>query len=503
MSVTVGTIILKSKTNILLIFNMQRICILLLLFSFGCGQKKAHNKLPAEFPNIIYILADDLGYGDIGLYGQKKFSTPHIDALGISGIKFNRHYSGSTVCAPSRSALMTGYHTGHTPIRGNKEIRPEGQHPLADSVYTLAEMLKEKGYTTGAFGKWGLGYPGSEGDPLNQGFDTFYGYNCQRLAHNYYPHYLWSDDRKITLMENRDSLTGTYAPLLIQEQLLKFIEANRDRPFFAFVPSVVPHAELAVPEEYLALFRDKFLPEKTYEGCDPGCRNFKTGGYASQLEAHAAFAGMVHLLDIQVSEIVRFIESLGLRENTVIIFTSDNGPHLEGGADPDYFDSNGPLKGYKRDLYEGGIRVPMLVSWPGHFKQGRSTDHVSAFWDIFATLNHLTGGDEVYGDGISFLPELMGQEQTAHEFLYWEFPEKWATPAQALIIDEKWKAIRRRQEGRWLDIELYNLDIDPGEMNNISVEYPEILARAEQLLTDQHNRSVIEDWWLEGIDDTK
>ena len=255
-------------------------------------------------PNIIYILADDLGYGDLSSYGQEKFNTPNVDALATSGIKFINHYSGSTVCAPSRSVLMTGQHTGHTPIRGNKEIHPEGQQPIADEVVTLAEALKSSGYATGIFGKWGLGYPGSEGEPIKQGFDTFYGFNCQRMGHNYYPYHLWNNDIKVVLEGNTGGKEEDYAPALIHEQTLAFIEKNKDRPFFAYIPSIIPHAELKVPEQYLKKYQGKFGKEKPYEGCDWGCIDYKKGGYGSQSEPHAAFAAMIHLLDYQVGEIV-------------------------------------------------------------------------------------------------------------------------------------------------------------------------------------------------------
>ncbi|PCE65798.1 arylsulfatase [Sediminicola luteus] len=442
------------------------------------------------YTNIIYILADDLGYADLSCYGQTKFKTPHIDALASNGIRFTQHYSGSTVCAPSRSALMTGLHTGHTPIRGNKEVRPEGQHPIGDEVTTLAEILKTKGYATGAFGKWGLGYPGSEGDPMNQGFDRFYGYNCQRIGHNYYPYHMWDNDTKVMLPKNEGDKEGSYGPNLIHEQTLKFIEDNKDRPFFAYVPSIIPHAELKVPEAYLAKYRGKLEPEKHYKGCDAGCKHYKTGGYGSQPESHATFAAMIHLLDEQVGEIVAKVKELGLEKNTLIIFTSDNGPHLEGGADPDYFDSNGPLKGYKRDLYEGGIRVPMIASWPGTITPAQTTDHVSAFWDVLPTLAELSGAtvtDTV--DGISFLPTLIGREQSQHDYLYWEFPVKNAKAAQAVLIDGKWKAIRKFKNGAFTPLEIYDISTDIGENIDLAESQPELVSKALDLIEEAHEDS--------------
>ena len=433
-------------------------------------------------PNIIYILADDLGYGDLSVYGQKKFQTPNIDKLAAHGMLFTQHYSGSTVCAPSRSALMTGMHTGHTVVRGNYGIMPEGQFPIPDSSLTIAEVLKKAGYSSGAFGKWGLGYPGSEGDPNNQGFDTFYGYNCQTIGHNYYPYHLWSNQDSIVLPQNSGTKKGIYAPSLIHEKTLQFIEENKDRPFFAYVPSIIPHAELVAPEEVLNRFRGKYLPEKVYKGIDEGPK-YKIGGYGSQTESHAAFAAMVSILDEQVGEIVQKVNDLGIADNTIIIFTSDNGPHLEGGADPDYFDSNGLLKGYKRDLYEGGIRVPMMVKWPKKIKPGTVTGHVSAFWDVFPTLAEIAGIRETPDlDGISLLPTLLGKstEQKEHEYLYWEFHEKGGR--QAVRMGD-WKAVKynvlQNPDAR---IELYDLSKDTGEENNLAADFPEVVAEMESIL---------------------
>ncbi len=468
-----------------------------LLIQVAC-KSKAKDEGPASqkrLPNIIYILADDLGYGDLSCYGQTKFSTPNIDALAANGIKFIQHYSGSTVCAPSRSALMTGQHTGHTPIRGNKEVRPEGQHPIADEVITMAEVLQQQGYATGAFGKWGLGYPGSEGDPVKQGFDRFYGFNCQRIGHNYYPYHLWSDDQKIMLKANEGDKEGAYAPQLIHEQTLAFIEANKDHPFFAYVPSIIPHAELKVPENYMAKYRGKLEPEKSHQGCDPGCTHYKIGGYGSQPEAHAAFAGMIHLLDEQVGEIVAKVKALGIEDNTLIIFTSDNGPHLEGGADPDYFDSNNIYRGYKRDLYEGGIRVPMIASWPGQITPGTTTDHASAFWDVLPTMAELSGATLSQPiDGISFVPTLLGKDQPKHDYLYWEFHANNNKTAQAVLMDDHWKAIRKVKHKAFTPIELYDLRSDPGEQQDLASNHPELVEKAMTIIEKEHVDSPVERW---------
>lgn len=440
-------------------------------------------------PNIIYILADDLGYGDLSSFGQQRFQTPNLDALANGGMILSQHYAGTTVCAPSRSSLMTGLHTGHTPIRGNKRIPPEGQQPLPTESLTIAEKLKTAGYINGAFGKWGLGGPGSIGAPENQGFDNFFGYLSQTLAHNYYPYHLWDNDQKVMLPQNEGKQEGVYAPNLIHDKALAFIEENKDTNFFLFYPSVIPHAELFAPEEYMAKYRGKFLPEKVYEGNDDGER-YRLGPYGSQPESHAAFAAMVDLLDQQVGEIVAKVKALGLAENTIIIFSSDNGPHLEGGADPDYFDSNGPLTGYKRDLYEGGIRVPTIANWPNKIKAGTQSEHISAFWDLYPTLCDLAGLSIEPGlDGISFLPTLLGEEQAAHEYLYWEFHEKGGRQA---VRKGKWKAVKYdifKQPGKML--ELYDLSNDIGEQNDIATQHPEVVKEMEEILSSARIESTV------------
>ncbi len=437
-------------------------------------------------PNIIYILADDLGYGDISLTTQVKFRTPNIDALAKGGMFFTQHYSGSTVCAPSRSSLMTGLHTGHTFIRGNKEVLPEGQYPMDSTAVTVAELLKSNGYVTGAFGKWGLGYPGSEGDPNNQGFDEFYGYNCQRIGHSYYPYHLWHNQEKEILEGNKLKQTDTYAPELIHEKALAFIEKNKDKSFFLYYPSIIPHAELAAPERLMEKFRSTFSPEKSYMGVDEGER-YKNGGYGSQKEPHTAFAAMISLLDEQVGEIRAKVEELGIAENTIIIFTSDNGPHLEGGADPDFFNSNSNLRGYKRDLYEGGIRVPMIAYWPEKIKPGTTSSHISAFWDFMPTICEIAQLETPNSDGISFLPELLGKPQREHSYLYWEFHE--GGGRQAVRYGD-WKGVRLNMSNNPdAPIELYNLKTDPGERKNVAIENPELIEKIKAIMNESHSAS--------------
>lgn len=456
----------------------------------------------SDQPNIVFILADDLGYGDLSCYGQTHFKTPHLDQLASEGMRFTQHYSGSTVCAPSRSVLITGLHTGHTPIRGNKEIQPEGQHPLPAETKTLAKQLQSAGYATGVFGKWGLGYPGSEGEPLAQGFDRFYGYNCQRLGHHYYPLHLWDDSEQIELSDNADGANGQYAPHLIHQETLAFIEEHQAEPFFCFVASIIPHAELIAPEELMTKHLGRYGEEVPYAGTDDGPM-FRLGPYQSQSHPKAAFAAMVELLDQQVGDIVATLERLGLRENTLIIFSSDNGPAMEGGADPSYFNSNGGLRGIKRDLYEGGIRVPMIASWPGRITANSESDHVSAFWDYFPTFTAAAGLPVPPGlDGISFLPTLLERSpQNQHDHLYWEFHEGGGRVA---IRQGKWKGVRynvlQAPDG---PLELYNLSTDPAETTDIAHQHPTLVQRLNELLRESRVPSPVFSFGQTGYLQTK
>jgi len=426
-------------------------------------------------PNIIYIMADDLGYGDLSCYGQQKFETPNIDRLATEGIRFTQHYSGSTVCAPSRCSLMTGMHTGHAIIRGNSEVKPEGQRPLPANTVTLGSQLQKAGYVTGMFGKWGLGSPGSDGDPMNQGFDTFYGYNCQRHAHRYDVEYLWHNDKKV------DVSTSDYSHDLIAHQALSFIRDHKDEPFFCYVPITIPHAAMQVPEDDATPFREKW-PEFEEE----------IGRYAGSevLNPVARFAGMVTRMDRTVGQVLDLLNELGLDEDTLVIFTSDNGPHQEGGHQPEFFNSNGPLRGIKRDLYEGGIRVPMVARWPGTIAPGRESDHQSAFWDVLPTLGDVAGfetPDTI--DGISFLPTLLGKQddQVKHDYLYWEFHERGGKQA---VRRGNWKAVRLNvSKNPNNPIELYNLNNDIGEVNNVAEAHPGIVADMTRLMNESHTES--------------
>ena len=458
------------------------------LLSVMCtsGQPPAEEThLNAVRPNIIYILVDDLGYGDLGVYGQEVISTPRLDQLATEGMVFTQHYAGAPVCAPSRASLMAGLHTGHTTIRGNLEIEPEGQQPIPDSRITLAERLRDVGYETAAIGKWGLGAPDTEGVPTRQGFDYFFGYNCQREAHSYYPDHLWRNEEIVHLAANQDEARGLYSHDLLIDETLRFIEQTRDGPFFLYVPLTIPHAGLDVPEESMEPYRGRFKEHPSE----------RQGRYISQPTPRAAFAGMVSRLDRDVGRIVDLVDGLGLSEQTLIIFSSDNGPHQEGGADPEFFNSGGGLRGFKLDLYEGGIRVPMIARWPGVVGAGTVSEHVSAFWDVTPTLLDLAGvmlPEDL--DGISFMPTLQGDPQEQHEYLYWEFhpsvyhEQIWK---QAVRMGD-WKGVRFSRKGKGDDrIELYNLILDPSETRNVASEHRNIVEEIAAHMNAAHVPSTL------------
>jgi arylsulfatase A-like enzyme len=452
--------------------------LLLLLILSACRTQK--EEIEAGLPNIVYILADDLGIGDLSCYGQQHFTTPHIDWLAENGIRFTQHYSGSTVCAPSRSVLMTGQHTGHTPIRGNARL------PLPDSSITVAEILKEAGYSTGIFGKWGLGLlhedGPDEGYPTKQGFDVFFGYDNQGLAHRYYPENLRDNENMIPLPGNDHVHTVTYAPDTMHRRALKFIEDNRDNPFFLYYATIIPHAELIVPEDSVIRKFSGMFEEVPYQGQDYGVEDFNPAGYCSQDEPRAVFAAMVTRLDIYVGQIVDKLKELDLLENTIIMFASDNGTHLEGGHDPAFFNSSGGLRGHKRDLYEGGIRSPFIVFWPGRIEPGRISDHISAFEDFLPTVAEITGQSSPQNiDGVSFLPTLLDEgTQKQHDYLYWEFYEQNGKQA---VRKDHWKAIRLNvSENPDGPIILFNLEIDPYEENDVSSLNPDIVQEMDKLM---------------------
>ncbi|MBD2700835.1 arylsulfatase [Spirosoma sp. BT702] len=444
-------------------------------------------------PNIIFILADDLGFGDVGVNGQKLIKTPNIDRLANGGMRFTQFYAGTSVCAPSRSSLMTGKHTGHTFIRGNKGVEPEGQQPIADSVVTLGEVLQRAGYVTAAFGKWGLGPVGSEGDPNRQGFNRFYGYNCQALAHRAYPNHLWDNDQKTVLKANENlQQQKEYAPDMIHQQALNFLNARDGKqPFFLFLPYILPHAELVAPDDsLLAHYKKIFTDEKPFKGADYG-PNAKPEGYASQAHPHATYAAMVARLDRYVGQVMAALKAKGLDKNTLVIFSSDNGPHLEGGADHKFFNSNGSLRGVKRDLYEGGIREPFFANWPGVIKPGSTSDFVGAFWDVLPTFAELAGAKTPTGiDGLSFVSTLTGKgTQKKHDYLYWEFHENGGRQA---VRQGNWKAVRLQASTNPDNpVELYNLATDPAEQKNLASTNPDKAQELSRLMKQSHVASPI------------
>jgi len=447
----------------------------------GQGGSRAR---PKRKPNIVFILADDLGYAELGCYGQKKIKTPNIDKLAEEGMRFTQHYSGNPVCAPSRCTLMTGLHTGHSQIRGNKQVGGKegwelgstlgGQWPLKEGTVTTAKILKEAGYTTGAFGKWGLGRVGTTGEPAKQGIDYFYGYNCQRQAHTYYPNHLWRNDKVDWIKENEDGQKKAYSHDLICEEALKFIKRNKDNPFFLYVPSTIPHVALEVPEDALAEYKGKW-PDPPYDG---------KKGYIPHEHPRACYAAMVSCLDREVGRIMALLKELKLDRDTLVIFTSDNGPTYAGGADSEFFESAKPLRGLKGSVYEGGVRVPFIARWPGRIEPGSESDHVSAFWDFMPTcceLLDIEPPDDI--DGISMLPTLLGRKrQKKHELLYWELGGR-----QGIRMGD-WKAVRTKPGQK---IELYNLAADIGEQNDVADENPKILKKMADLFVTARTKSEV------------
>jgi len=455
---------------------------------------------PTRPPNIILIVADDLGYGELGSYGQTKIRTPRLDRMAAEGMRFTQHYSGSPVCAPSRGTLLTGLHTGHAYIRNNDEMGSrgdvwndlslEGQRPLLPDTTTVGTVLQKAGYTTAAMGKWGLGGPGSTGEPNRQGFDHFFGYLCQRIAHSYYPPWLWRNTTKV-LLDNEYYLphqqlpadadaddpslytrfTGTqYSHDLIVDEALGFVRSNRDRPFFLYLPFTIPHVALQVPEDSLREY-DGAFPETPYVGTRA------TGtSYLPHRTPHAAYAAMITRMDRDVGRILDLVAELGLDGNTVVFFTSDNGPSWVGGADPDFFGSRGPLRGRKAQVYEGGIRVPLIARWPGRIRPGSESDLPSAFWDYLPTLSELAGTTPTTGvDGLSFVPTLLGRdaEQRRHDYLYWEY-SGW----QVVRLGD-WKGIRRPDAEA---IELYHLGRDLGETTDVASSEPDVASRIDEIM---------------------
>lgn len=437
--------------------------------TLGIAAALAALPLAARQPNIVFILADDLGYGGLGCYGQKRYLTPEIDRLAAEGMRFTQHYAAS-VCAPSRSALMTGMHTGHTPIR-----TLGGFKTLAAEDVTVAEVLKTVGYATGCFGKWGMGYDeGNPGNPTRQGFDEFFGQLHHIHAHFYYPFFLWKNEERFPLPENEGHRRIRYSEDEIQRQALDFIRRRHDQPFFAYVAYSIPHFELTVPEDSLAPYRGRW--EKV---ALPGLKD----GYIDSPDSFAAFAGMMSRLDRHVGELLDLLRELGIEQDTIVVFSSDNGPQA-GTWKPvaDFFRGAGPLRGYKSDFYEGGIRVPFIARWPGRIPAGTTSDLVSAFWDFLPTAAELAGAEAPAVDGISMVPTLLQNGvQKKHDFLYWEYPQHNLAPPEAgsfhgyrAVRMGDWKAVQPRPDAPF---ELYNLAADPGENQDLAVSHGELMRR--------------------------
>lgn len=444
-------------------------------------------------PNVIFILADDLGAFELGCYGQQKIKTPHIDQLARLGMRFTHFYAGNNVCAPSRCSLLTGKHPGHATIRDNREARPEGQHPIGANEFTLTAMMKQQGYATAAIGKWGLGMFGSTGDPLRHGVDFFYGYNCQRHAHYHYPKYLYRNAVRFELPGNNLKEGTHYSHDLLEEETLKYIREHRDKPFFLYLPYIIPHVSISVPEDELKEYQGRLGEDPPYDG---------KKGYIPHPAPHAGYAAMVSRLDKTVGRIVALVEELKLSENTLIIFTSDNGPtHNAGGADSTFFQSAGHLRGLKGSMYEGGLRVPFVATWKGKIKPGTTNDTRWAFWDVLPTMAELVGTKLPENtDGISLLSTMLGQTQRKqHEFLYWESP---GYGGQQAVIAGKWKAVRQqlsRQVGKsTLKTELYDLDADEGEKQDVAQDHPEVLQKLETIMKREHVPSAL--FPLQAID---
>lgn len=429
-------------------------------------------------PNVIYIMADDLGLGDLGCYGQRQIKTPAIDSLARGGMVFSQHYSGSTVSAPSRASLMTGKHTGHSTIRGNNGYRfPDGcqyDEPLTQEDVTLGDVFHSAGYTTACFGKWGMGGPGTAGAPEKKGFDKFFGYLSQLNAHRYYPQFLWDDTTKVKLDGK------VYSHDLIMDKALDFIDNNSEKPFFIYLTPTIPHADMKIPDGELGEYENMF-----FETPFPG------GGYTACAKPRATFAAMVSRLDRDVRRIMDLLHEKGIDDNTIIIFTSDNGTHAEGGHDPYYFASSGGFRGMKRDLYEGGIRTPFIVYWKDMIKGGSVSDHVSAFWDFMPTMCDVIGAQKPQGiDGMSYFNTLTGTlKQKSHDYLYFEFHEMGGRQA---VIKDNWKLIKlnaKTPENSYY--ELYNLSADPTEQHNMAAQQSEKVEELNAIMRDARTENKI------------
>lgn len=505
---------------------------------FGCKKENTPKQAEQQTnkkPNIIYILADDLGYGDLGAYGQIKIETPNIDALAKEGMLFTQHYSGAPVCAPARASLLTGKHGGHSSIRGNdewaergnvwdylemlKDSTLEGQRPMPKSTTTIAQLLKTANYKTAIVGKWGLGAPQTQSTPTKMGFDYFFGYNCQRQAHTYAPLHLYENENRYYL--NNDTIaphTGIevhsnplavesyekynqliYSPALIFEKMMSFIAENKEKPFFLYWASPLPHLPLQASKKWVDYYVKKFGDEKPYY-----YRLGESGGYFPTRYPHATYAAMVSYLDENIGKLVAYLKNEGLYNNTLIVFTSDNGPAYNGGTDSQWFNSGGPFdSNYGRGkgfLYEGGIRVPMIATWPDKIKSGSTTNHVSVFYDVLPTLNEIANVHTDYKtDGISFYNTLTNSDnQRKHDYLYWEFTEY---KGQVAVRMDKWKMIWKNIKEGNKGLELYDLDTDIQEENNILDEHPEYLEKFFEIIKKEHKTPKNESFVIQAVEE--
>ena len=448
--------------------------LLMCCFCLATHSPAADAKRP---PNILFVIADDLGYGAIGCYGQQKVRTPNLDRLAMEGIRLTQAYAGSHVCQPSRCVLMTGKHSGHAAIRANDT----NQMLLAEDL-TIAEVLKAAGYTTGGFGKWGQGFEETPGHPNRQGFDEFFGQLLQVHAHFYYPFWVWKNEEKFPLPGNANGQRTQYLPDVVQAEAVKFIRANRERPFFAYIGSIIPHVELVVPADSEEPYRGKF-PRRAIQDPRPG--------YIGSEDGYATYAGMISRLDRHVGELLRTLDELGIAENTVVVFTSDNGGQ-NGGVDQgwtamtDFFQNNGPLRGYKGSFYEGGIRIPFLVRWPTKIQANSLDPLPCAFYDVLPTLAEMAGTKPTEDvDGLSLLPRWTHQpEIKEHEALYWEHPAGGGGGGNARAARQgRWKVVQNQTQQ---PVELYDLETDIGEKKNVAKEHAEIVARLTTFMDAQH-----------------
>lgn len=458
----------------------------ILLVITGCSVKNEESSQTKQVkkPNIVYILTDDLGYGDLGSYGQKIIKTPYLDKMAAEGIRFTQHYAGAPVCAPSRASLMTGRDTGHCWVRGNYETGPRGfgaELELRPEDKTIGELLQKAGYNTAMIGKWGMGMDETTGEPNKKGFDYSYGFLNQAHAHWQFPQYLYRNGKKESVEQNSGGKRSYFSNDIFTDEALGFIKAEREKPFFLYLAYTTPHAELLVPEDSIFdSYKGKFKESPFVANMSGSNRKDSLGYYRSQEYPFAAYAAMITHIDNDVHKIINQLKQLGLDENTIVMFSSDNGPHKEGGAKPEYFDSNGEFRGIKRNLNEGGIRMPFIARWPGHIKPGQISDHISAFWDILPTMADIAGVDisDVPTEGISLLPTLLndtiGQEK--HDYLYWEFHER--KYSEQAVRKGDWKVVRHDPDGK---AKLYNLKIDPSEEKNLAADHPDILSEMESL----------------------